>query len=91
MVHAQHVVGRPPGLAPSDDTVLNTHKNNLERYVQTAKRLKREGQDTRYRDIYNIMKSEGLVVDSPAKSKQHRWVRYERIYSKETVRPHSYF
>ncbi len=27
------------------------------------------------------MKSNGLVVDPPAKSKKRKWIRYERIYS----------
>lgn len=61
--------------------VLNTHRNKPEGYVRAAKRLKREGENMIYRDVYNIMKSEGLVVDSPAKSKPRKWVGYERIYS----------
>ena len=84
VIHTQRPAGRPPDLMPSDETiqtVLNTHKNKPEGYVRTAQRLKREGQNISYYDVYRIMKSKGLVVDSPAKSKQRKWVRYERIYS----------
>ena len=49
--------------------------------LRTAKRLQKEGHDISYSRVYQIMKSNGLVIDSPVKSRKHRWVRYERLYS----------
>lgn len=47
----------------------------------TVKRLRRAGYDISYRRVYTVLKSHGLVTASPAKSKQRKWVRYERLYS----------
>ena len=83
-VHVQRLAGRPAGPAPSEReilTVLDVHNRKPEGVVRTAKRLRKEGHDiSRYR-AYRIMKSRGLVADSTTKTKQRKWVRYERIYS----------
>ena len=34
-----------------------------------------------YVRVYDILKPHGQVTASPAKSKQRKWVRYERLYS----------
>lgn len=83
-VHTQRLAGRPPTPVPSDEeirTILNTHKSKPEGYVRTAKRLQRVGHNISCHRVYKIIKSKGMVVDSPAKSKRRKWVRYERIYS----------
>ena len=47
----------------------------------TVRRLRRSGADIIYNKVYQILRSNGLVTASPAKSKQRKWVRYERLYS----------
>ena len=82
--HAQRLAGRPKSPAPSDEEVqmvLDAHHRRPEGVVRTAKALKEEGHDISRSRVYQIMKSHGLVVDSPAKSKKRKWVRYERLYS----------
>ena len=82
--HVQRPAGRPAGPEPSEEeiqAVLDVHGRKPEGVVRTAKRLRKEGCDiSRYR-TYGIMKSNGLVTASPAKSRQRKWVRYERLYS----------
>ncbi len=82
--HVQRPAGRPAGPEPSEEeiqAVLDVHGRKPEGVVHTAKRLRKEGGDiSRYR-TYGIMKSNGLVTASPAKSRQRKWVRYERLYS----------
>ena len=81
--HVQRPAGRPADPEPSEQeiqAVLDVH-GKPEGVVRTAKRLRKEGCIiSRYR-TYGIMKSAGLVTDSPAKSKRRKWVRYERLYS----------
>ena len=48
--------------------------------LQTAKKLRRN-HDISYALTYRIMKDNGLVTASPAKSKKRKWVRFERRYS----------
>ena len=60
---------------------LDTHHNRSEGVQRTTRRLHRDGHDTSYAQVYTILKSKGLVTTSPAKSKQRKWVRYERLYS----------
>ena len=83
-VHVQIPAGRPADPEPSEQeiqAVLDVHGRKPEGVVRTAKRLRKEGHDiSRYR-AYGIMKSAGLVTDSPARSRQRKWVRYERLYS----------
>ena len=48
--------------------------------VRTAKRLHKKGHDTGRCRAYGT-KSAGLATDSPAKSKQQKWMKYGRTYS----------
>ncbi len=82
--HQQIPAGRPKNPVPSDleiQAVLDAHRRRPEGAVRTARRLKGEGHNISRSRVYQIMKSNGLVVDSPAKSKRRKWIRYERIYS----------
>ena len=77
--HVQRLAGRPAGPEPSEEiqAVLDVHGRKPEGVVRTAKRLRKEGCDiSRYR-TYGIMKSNGLVTASPAKSRQRKWVAGE--------------
>ena len=70
--------------APSDEKiqmVLDAHRCRPEGVVRTARMLKKEGHDISRSRVYRIMKSNGLVIHSPAKSRKRKWVRYERLYS----------
>ena len=83
-VHEQRPAGRPAGPDPSEQeilAVLDVHGRKPEGVIRTAMRLRKEGHDISRYKAYKIMKSKGLVEDSPAKSRQRKWVRYERIYS----------
>ena len=84
MVHVQRPAGRPADPEPSEQeiqAVLDVHGRKPEGVVRTAKRLRKEGHDISHHRAYGIMKSAGLVTDSPAKLRQRKWVRYERLYS----------
>ena len=83
-VHVQRPAGRPADPEPSEQeiqAVLDVHGRKPEGVVRTAKRLRKEGCDISRHRTYGIMKSAGLATDSPAKSRQRKWVRYERLYS----------
>ena len=83
-LHVQRPAGRPKASAPSDAevrAVLDSHARRPEGVLRTTRRLREKGHDISYSRAYQIMKSNGLVVDSPAKSKRRKWVRYERLYS----------
>ena len=83
-VHEQRPAGRPAGPDPSEQeisAVLDVHGRKPAGVIRTAMRLRKEGHDISRYKAYKIMKSKGLVEDSPAKSRQRKWVRYERIYS----------
>ena len=41
----------------------------------------KSGSDISYSKVCRILKSNDLVTASPAKSRQRKWVRYERLYS----------
>ena len=83
-VHIQRPAGRPKSNGPSDEEikiVLDAHQLKPNGVVRTANLLKRDGHNTsRYR-VYDIMKSNDLVVNSPAKSRKHKWIRFERLHS----------
>ena len=61
--------------------VLDTHRRWPDGVQLTVKRLRRAGCNIGYTKVYQILKSNGLVTASPAKSRQRKWVRYERLYS----------
>ena len=82
--HTQRNVGRPKKPEPSDaevKMVLETHRRWPDGVQMTVRRLRRDGCDISYARVYAILKSHDLVTASPAKSKQRKWVRYERLYS----------
>ena len=82
--HIQGRAGRPKKPPPSDeevDLVLDTHRRWPDGVQLTVRRLRRAGCNISYARVYAILKSHDLVTASPAKSKQRKWVRYERIYS----------
>ena len=82
--HIQRLAGRSKSPAQSDEEVQmvpDAHHRRPEGVVRTAKALKKEGHDISRSRVYQIMKSHGPVVDSPAKSRKRKWVRYERLYS----------
>ena len=60
--------------------VLDAHSHRPEGVLRTTKRLRKKGHDISYSKVCGIMKSNDLVVDSPAKSKRRKWVRYKRSY-----------
>ena len=83
-VHMQRPASQPAGPNPSEQeilAVLYVHGSKPEGMIRTAMGLRREGHDISRHKAYKIMKSKGLVEESPAKSRQRKWVRYERIYS----------
>ena len=83
-IHVQGRAGRPKGADPSDaevEMVLDTHRRWPDGVQLTVKRLRRAGFNIGYTKVYRILKSNGRVTSSPAKSRQRKWVRYERIYS----------
>ena len=83
-VHVQRPAGRPKRPAPSGEeirAVLDAHDSRPEGVQRTVKRLRKKGYDIIYAKVYKIMESNGLVVDSPAKSRRRKWVRYERLCS----------
>ena len=83
-VHIRRPAGRPKSNGPSDEEikiVLDAHQLKPNGVVRTVNLLKRDGHNTsRYR-VYDIMKSNDLVVNSPAKSRKHKWIRFERLHS----------
>lgn len=82
--HTQGRAGRPKGAEPSDaevKMVLDTHRRWPDGVQLTVKRLRKTGYNIGYTRVYHILKSNGMVTSSPAKSKQRKWARYERLYS----------
>ena len=64
--------------------VPDAYRHKPEGVVQAAKMLKKGGHDISRSRVYQIMKFNGLVADSPAKSRKRKWVRYGRLYSNAT-------
>ncbi len=60
--------------------VLEEYKHSAAGVVHTAKRLRRQ-LDISYYEVYRIMKENGLVTPSAAKSMPRKYVRFERKYS----------
>ena len=76
-------VGRPKSEPPTQDeinAVLDSHAAEPVGALRTAYRL-RGTIDISYGKVYRIMKDNGLVQDSPAKSKKRKYVRFERKYA----------
>ena len=83
-VHIRRPAGRPKSHGPSDKEikiVLDAHQLKPNRVVRTTNLLKRAGHNISHYHVYNIMKSNDLVVNSPAKSRRRKWIRFERLHS----------
>ena len=80
--HALQKPGRRPVPATDADVsmVLEEYRRDPAGVLHTAKKL-RKNHDITYAMTYRIMKDNGLVTASPAKSKKRKWVRFERRYS----------
>ena len=82
--HTQGRAGRPRESDPSDaeiEMVLDIHRRWPDGVQLTVRRLRKSGSDISYVKVCRILKSNGLITASPAKSRQRKWVRYERLYS----------
>ena len=80
--HVPKTPGRPTS-GPSPDEVqmvLDAHKHEDVGVVRVAMNL-RKNHDISYAKVYRIMKDNGLVIPSSAKSKRRKWIRYERKHS----------
>ena len=60
--------------------VTDAHKDQPVGATRITKELKKN-HDTRYNQAYHILKKNGMITASAAKSKRRKWVRYERMYS----------
>ena len=83
-VHIRRPASRPKSHGPSDEkikTVIDAHRLKPNGVVRTANLLKKAGHSIRYYHVCNIMKSNDLVVRFPAKSRKHKWIRFERLHS----------
>ena len=60
--------------------VTEAHQRRPVGVARTARALRRN-HDISYNCVYRILKKNGAVAESPAKSKRRKWVRYERMYS----------
>ena len=79
--HVPRAPGRPFLLPPSPDEVqlvLDAYLLEEVGVMRTAISLRRAGHNISCQRVYRIMKENGLVVPSEAKSRKRRWVRYER-------------
>ena len=75
-------MGRPRTHATASQIRLVTgaHRMRPAGVVRTARGL-RKNHDISYCAVYRILKKNGAVVASAAKSRRRKWVRYERRYS----------
>ena len=80
--HTQRRPGRKQNSLKPKETriVLKTHKKEPVGVVRSTLELQKR-HNMSYRRVYHIMKNSGLVVPSKAKSKQRKWLRFERLYS----------
>ena len=81
--HVPRPPGRPALQPPSQEEVqlvLDAYRLKVG-VLRTAISLRRAGHDISYQRVYRIMKENGLVVPSEAKSRKRKWVRYERKHS----------
>ena len=60
--------------------VTDAHHKQPVGVLRTTRELKRD-YDISYNRVYQILKNNGMVTASAAKSKRRKWIRYERVYS----------
>ena len=80
--HIPRMLGRP-ATQPSPDEVqlvLDEHRREDVGVLRTAMNLRKD-YDISYAKVYQVMKENGLVVPSAAKSRRRKWIRYERKHS----------
>ena len=80
--HIPRMPGRP-ATQPSPDEVqlvLDEHRREDVGVLRTAMNLRKD-YDISYAKVYQVMKENGLVVPSTAKSCRRKWIRYERKHS----------
>ena len=83
-VHVPRLPGRPTLQPPSQEEVqmvLDAYRLEKIGVLRTAISLRRAGHNISYQRVYRIMKENGLVVPSEAKSRKRKWVRYECKHS----------
>ena len=81
--HVLQRAGRKPS-PPTDaevQAVLKAHAAGPVGVARTSMNVRDAGHIISDRRTYRIMKDNGLVVPSAAKSKRRKWIRYERKYS----------
>ena len=61
--------------------VLDAYRLEKVGVLRTMTSLRRAGHNIRYQQAYRIIKENGLVAPSEAKSRKRKWVRYERKHS----------
>lgn len=82
--HVPRPPGRPALQPPSQEEVrlvLDAYRLEKVSALRTAISLRRAGHDISYPRVCRIMKENGLVVPSEAKSRKRKCVRYERKHS----------
>ena len=60
--------------------VVDAHEEQPVGAIRIAKAL-RKNHDISYNRVYRILKKNGVVTASAAKSKRRKWVRHKRMYS----------
>ena len=63
------------------EAVLAAHDAMRSGVTRTCKTLRNIGMDISYNTVYKVMKANGRVVTSEAKSRRRKWIRFERRYS----------
>ena len=79
----QRKVGRPGRDADPVDVkaVLDAYSQMPSGAERLALRMRASGMQISYYTAYRIMKAEGITDSSPARPRQLKWLRYERMYS----------
>ncbi|MCE2497504.1 MAG: transposase, partial [Nitrosopumilaceae archaeon] len=89
---ACRATGRPPALQPpgrpgirptveQTDAVLAARRRMPAGVTRTARYLRHKGMQISEKMVYRVMKENGMVTPSAAKSRRRKWIRYERRYS----------
>ena len=80
--HVPKTPGRPTTLPSPDEVqaVLDEHKRENVGVIRVVINLKKS-HNISYSKVYRIMKENGLVTPSAAKSRRRKWIRYERKHS----------
>ena len=63
------------------DAVLAAHNDDPSGVIRLVKRLRLAKQEISYRETYLVLSGAGRIEKSAARSRQRKWVRYERRYS----------